>query len=84
MSTTGPQAAVSRSGKRRQPAARVLLAVCLIAVVQTCLVLLFAHSHMVPRRIRRCATALREWSRVIDQPHASSAAISACRGEVPS
>ena len=44
MSTPGPQAVASRSGVRRQPAARVLLAVCVIAVVQTCLVLLFAWS----------------------------------------
>jgi len=44
MSTSGPQAVASQSGARRQPAARVLLAVCLIAVVQTCLVLLFAWS----------------------------------------
>jgi len=44
MSTPGPQAVASHSGGRRQPAARVLLAVCVIAAVQTCLVLLFAWS----------------------------------------
>jgi hypothetical protein len=44
MSTPGSQAIANQRGGHRQPAARVLLAVCAIAVAQTCLVLLFAWS----------------------------------------
>lgn len=44
MSTSEPHAVASQSGGGRQPAAGVLLAVCAITLVQTCLVLLFAWS----------------------------------------
>ncbi|MHB8275721.1 MAG: hypothetical protein ACYDC9_13340, partial [Dermatophilaceae bacterium] len=44
MSTAGPRVVSHESGTYRRPAARVALAVCVIALVQLLLVLLFAGS----------------------------------------